>query len=214
LSPHEQEVAEFIIYAVEGLYWTGTYCDDACLVERAKVTFDALVRTDKVWPGNTYFQYHTDWRPVEAHVRAGPADIERDMLSSCGQYARLAHHFWKRTGGDLYRREFLATLEAMYDAQDQTSDSPKLLGGWPRATNHPWGRSVCPAYNYVGAVLLDRDLLARSVLERERHVRRSRGRSSFLRPRTPGAAPGPAPLPTTSISSSWKAAATIDASSE
>ena len=155
LSHQELEVAEFMMYAVEGLYWTGKYCNVPRLIERAKVTFDALVRAEKVWPGNCFLRYRADWRPHDADKRAGPDDGERDLLSACGQYARLAHYFWKSTGEDRYRREYDDTLKAMYDAQDRTSDDPHLRGGWPRASNHPWQREVCPAYNYVGALLLD-----------------------------------------------------------
>lgn len=155
VSPKPMEIAEFMIYAIEGLYWAGTYCDIPEFTERAKASFDALVAAEKVAPGNCYYFYNADWSVPEAYHRAAERDHEKDMLSTCGQYAKLAHCFHRLTGDEGYLNEYRDTLEFMYDIQDRRSTDPNMLGGWPRATNHPWRREVCPAYNYVGALLLE-----------------------------------------------------------
>ena len=160
LSPNDPEVAEFIIYAIEGLYWTGRYCHNEEFVQRAKLSFDAMAKVEKSDPGNLYFFYHSDWSPDRRCVEADEKGLEKDMLSTCGQYAKLAYYFYELTGEKSYKKEYLDTLSFMYSIQDRSSEDKNMLGGWPRATNHPWMRSVCPAYNYIGAVLLDEELLS------------------------------------------------------
>lgn len=161
LSPNDPEVAEFMIYAMEGLYWTGRYCGNEEFVQGAKRSFDAMVKAEKNGPGNLYFFYHPDWSPDRRCVEADENGPEKDMRSICGQYAKLAYYFYERTGEERYRTEYVSALGFMYGIQDRISEDRNMLGGWPRATNHPWTRSVCPAYNYVGAVLLDEGLLSR-----------------------------------------------------
>ncbi|MFH1006175.1 MAG: hypothetical protein V1800_01570 [Candidatus Latescibacterota bacterium] len=159
LSPKDPEVAEFMIYAIEGLYWAGIFCGNEAFVQGAKRSFDGLLAARKSGPGNLYFYYHADGSPDPCCVEADARSAEKDMLSTCGQVAKLAHYFHQRTGEARYRRAYLEALDFMYGMQDRTSRDPNMLGGWPRATNHAWTRSVCPAYNYVGAVLLDERLL-------------------------------------------------------
>ena len=52
LSPNETEVAEFMIYATEGLYWAGKHCNEDRLIDKAKITLDALIAAKKNGPGN------------------------------------------------------------------------------------------------------------------------------------------------------------------
>ncbi len=151
LSMRDIEVAESMIYGLEGLYWTGEYCHRMDFIKRAKISLDAFIMAEKNGPGNLYLLYRSDWAPHPSK--------QIDLLSTCGRYAKLCYKFYNLTGDEKYKDEYLKALTFLYEMQDKSSSDPNVLGSIPRATNLPYFRSVCPCYTYVGAILIGIELL-------------------------------------------------------
>jgi len=117
-------VSEYLMYAAEGLYYSGRILGNALYTERATKTIKAFMVAPHMNKGHLHGSYDEKWQPTSTNGSFNSVD---------GQLAVMCYNLYSDNGDVDFLEEGDSCLEWLIRQQDRISNDGGMHGGIPNA---------------------------------------------------------------------------------